>query len=462
MNTQINETWALVLKDMKGKFSVGSFNTLFNQTALLSLEEDIATIATPSPMILDLLYKRCQNDIKTSLDQHTGRSNEILFIVKTISNSQIKKASKQKEPDDLFTPATPTPPTSQQSSQQPVMVGHLPRVRTDYNFSTFAVSGSNQLAFVSSQNVAKNPGKSYNPFFIYGPVGVGKTHLMHAIANALYQQNPDSRIIYITSEEFTNEVIEAIRNNETAKMKRRFRTVSLLLIDDIQFIEGKDKVQEELFHTFNILIDQGSQICLSSDRPPQEIKKLEKRLSSRFAGGLTVDIEAPDFELKTAILLKKAEKYKQELPIEVAKLIADNAEDTRSLEGLLLRIITMATTNGGEITLELAQKAIGTKEEEKRGSLHADDVVKEICKFYNIKSTQLKGPKRDAGLVKARQITMYMLYRDLKMTYVEIGNILGGRDHTTIMHGVGKIDGQLENNVNISEDISGIKRLLQV
>jgi chromosomal replication initiator protein len=285
---------------------------------------------------------------------------------------------------------------------------------------------------------------------------------MHAIANEVYQKQPDSKIIYITSEEFTNEVVEAIRTNETSKMKKRFRSALLLLIDDIQFIEGKERVQEELFHTFNILIDQGSQIVLSSDRPPEEIKRLEKRLSSRFAGGLTVDIETPDFELKTAILLIKARKFGVDLPIEVAKLLAEQATDARTLEGLLLRLITMATTQNIAITPELAARVLGKAEEETRGHLHADDVIRTVCDFYQIKPTQLRGPKRDASIVKARQVTMFLLKNKMGLTYTEIGNLLGGRDHTTIMHGVEKIELLVDNKAAIVEDITRITRQLKV
>ena len=240
-------------------------------------------------------------------------------------------------------------------------------------------------------------------------------------------------------------------------MKKRFRSAYLLIIDDIQFIEGKEKVQEELFHTFNILIDQGSQICLSSDRPPQEIKKLEKRLSSRFAGGLTVDIAQPDFELKAAIIGIKAQKYGFAITPDVVALLAENAKDTRTLEGLVLRLVTQATTTNQEITMELAHKSLGLIHEEKRGHLHPDDVVKGICDYYNIKPTQLKGPKRDASLVRARQVCMYILYKDLGLTYVEVGNLLGGRDHTTIMHGVDKVENYVQNKDKVGEDIMRIK-----
>ena len=244
-------------------------------------------------------------------------------------------------------------------------------------------------------------------------------------------------------------------------MKKKFRSAKLLIIDDIQFIEGKEATQEELFHTFNILIDNGSQICLPSDRPPQEITKLEARLSSRFAGGLTVDISAPDFELKAAIVGIKAKKYGFEIPSEVTTLLAEQAEDTRTLEGLLLRIITQATTLNSPITLELAQRALSNMIEEKRRDIHADDVISYVCSYYNIKTTQLKGPKRNAELVKARQVTMYLLHKELGITLVEVGNLLGGRDHTTIMHGVDKITKLVDNKAKVSEDILGITKFLR-
>lgn len=451
MENNLATLWQAVLSELKTKVSDGNFSMVLKPTALLSLEDDIATIAAPSPMILNLLQKRFAADIKQLIQKQTGRETDVLFVVKHIPTATKKREGLTPLFEESQPAAKPVQP----------LVGHLPRVRPEFTFDNFVVSSSNQLAFVSAQTVASNIGQSYNPLFIYGPVGVGKTHLMHAVANSVYQKNPGKKIIYITSEEFTNEVVEAIRNNDTAKMKKRFRSAYILLIDDIQFIEGKDRVQEELFHTFNILIDQGSQICLTSDRPPQEIKKLEKRLSSRFAGGLSVDVGKPDLELKTAILLKKAEKFGRELPTEVALFLAENAEDTRSLEGLLLRVITQATAAGTEITIELAQKALGHVVAERKQHLHPDDVINHVCEYFNIKTTQLKGPKRDASLVKARQICMYLLYRELGLTYVEIGNLLGGRDHTTIMHGVDKIAKNVDNKDKVTVDILGITKFLR-
>jgi chromosomal replication initiator protein len=459
---ELSTIWQHVLNDLKKEVSQGNFIAFLKPTNLASLDDGIATITAPSVMILNLLEKRFSTTIKTLLDTYTKQDVALFFSVKAtaVDHSQELKDA------PLFSGAQTQSPlvTGAEigtTGQPTLSVGHLPRVRSDYTFSNFAVSGSNQVAFVAASTVAANIGKAYNPLFLYGPVGVGKTHLMHAIANEIYHKQPDKKIIYITSEEFTNEVVEAIRNNDTGKMKRRFRSAYILLIDDIQFIEGKDRVQEELFHTFNILIDQGSQIALSSDRPPQEIKKLEKRLSSRFAGGLTVDIEKPDFELKTAILKKKAEKFGHEMPMDVAMLLANSAEDTRTLEGLLLRLITLATTQNSLITIDLAQKALGKEVEEARGHLHAEDVIKTVCDFYQIKPTLLRGPKRDASLARARQVAMYLLKIELNLTHMEIGHMLGGRDHTTVMHGVEKIRKLVDNKDKIYEDISGITRTLR-
>lgn len=442
--------WQSVLKEMQKTVSKGNYITLFRPTDLVSLDHGVATISAPSTMVMDLLRKRFGTELKAHLDRLTGEAYTLEFVIRTAPTRQEPSPETPSAP--LFTEAPATVPLS---------LGHLPRVRPDYTFPNFAVSSSNQLAFTAAQTVAARLGTAYNPLFLYGPVGVGKTHLMQAVANDAYHKTPTMKIIYLTSEEFTNEVIEAIGTNSTGSMKRKFRTAHLLIIDDVQFFEGKEKVQEELFHTFNILIDNGAQIILSSDRPPQEIKKLEKRLSSRFAGGLTVDIGEPDFELRTAILQKKAEKFGHVLPINVAKMIAERANDTRSLEGLLLRVITQAQLAHQELTETIALEALGNTADEKPERLHSDEVIQAVCDFYRIKSTQLKGPKRDASLVRARQITMYLLKKELQLTLVEIGNLLGGRDHTTVMHGVDKIEALVENQPAVSADIRGITKALR-
>lgn len=454
----INKLWGTVLGEIETEVSRANFLTLFKHTALLSVTETSATIATPSTMVIDLLQKRFSLIIKKVLEKHLGHAVDLVFVPKTIQRGGDEKSGPlfgQGQHSQTHATATPSNIASR----------HLQRVRPEFTFDAMAVSSSNQLAFVSAQTVAKNLGASYNPLFIYGPTGVGKTHLMQAIANEVFKKTPEKTVIYITSEEFTNDVVEAIRSNDTSRMKKRFRSADLLLIDDVQFIAGKDRVQEELFHTFNILIDNAAQVVLSSDRPPHEIKKFEKRLSSRFAAGLTVDIEPPDFELRSAILLIKAKKYATELPIDAAKQIAQMTLDVRSLEGVLLRIITESKTKNEEITTDLVEHVLrGRKAADSARSLHPDEVVRGVCSFYNIKATLLKGPKRDASLVRARHITMYLLKKELRLTLVEIGNVLGGRDHTTVMHGVTKIELLLSTpeavKTRVSGDILGITKML--
>lgn len=440
MPQDVENLWKKALGEIQTEVSSANFLTLFKGTSLLSFDDNVATIAAPSAMIIDLLNKRFYQIIKNAVDKNTKSDAQIIFVPRAITTP-----SREGTAGPLFS----------SFSEKPKTVGHLPRIRQEFTFQTFAVSGSNQLAYVSATAVAKKIGAAYNPLFIYGPVGVGKTHLMQAVANEIYQKEPNRKILYITSEEFTNEVVEAIRTNETAKMKRRFRNLDLLMIDDVQFVAGKERVQEELFHTFNILVDNSSQIILTSDRPPSEIKKVEKRLLSRFAGGLTVDVDSPDFELRCAILLTKAKKFNFDLSIETAKVIAERTEDTRELEGLLLRVMTQASSLQEDASPDLAKRALSKNGMVKK-SAKPEEIISTICDFYTIKPTQLKGTKRDAKLVRARQACMFVLKKDVGLTYSEIGNLLGGRDHTTIMHGVGKIENLLSERV-VSEETLGIK-----
>jgi len=450
---QNNELWQKILKDIKKEVSLPTYSTFFKEATLLDIQENTATIGVPYLMLADMIKKKYMSHLSSNFSKHYGKSVSFSFA------SYVVKKKTDDKPAPLF--AQISQKQEKTADCDRIGVGHLPRVRSDFTFEALAVSDSNRLAFESAKKVAGSLGGTYNPLFIYGPVGVGKTHLMQAIANHVYKENPSLKIIYITSEEFTNEVVEAIRSADTAKMKRRFRTANLLIIDDVQFIAGKDKVQEELFHTFNFLIDSGAQIALSSDRPPQDIKKLESRLSSRFSGGLTVDIESPDFEMRTAIILKKAEKSGFPMPIEVAKAIAEKEQDVRALEGALTRVITEVKTEGKSLSVNLAEKTLNDNKEPKSLRLHSDDIIEQTCIFYNVKKTQLTGPRRQAFLVRARQVSMYLLKKEMGLPLEEIGNILGGRDHTTIMHGVEKVEIMRTEVPALNEEILGITKMLR-
>lgn len=421
----------------------GIFISFFKDTELLGIEDDIATIGAPSSMVSDYVEKRYYSLIKRSLDAKTNRNLSLAFSIISPKNEAAKSS-----PGPLFKDVE-----RQSVRKRP------PRIKNDYTFEKFAVSESNQLAFTAAQAVALTPGDKYNPLFLYGTVGVGKTHLMHAIANQVFEQDENSSVLYLTTEEFTNEVVEAIRDRSTTNLRRKFRNVNLLLLDDIQFLSGKEKVQEELFHTFNSLIEKGNQVIFSSDRPPSELKKIEARLASRFEGGLTIDIEPPDFELRTAILLTKSEKFNIPLTLDMAKTVAEKITNTRVLEGFLLRLDQYLSAKGIESPdKETINRVLGKTREEPE-KIKPDDIIEAICEQYSIKPTQLKGKKRDAYLVKPRHICMFLL-KNAGLTHSEIGNQLGGRDHTTVMHAVEKVESMISNSREFNEEILLIKQRL--
>ncbi len=437
----MDDIWKQVLAEIQVEVSQPRFIAFFKSTHLLSLEDSIATVAAPNTMTADLLEKNYYALIKKTLEKKAGGNISLLFTIKRVEGGVKKDAG------PLF-------------SEKPVSKNRPARIREDYTFDSLAVSDSNQLAYTAAYAVATEPGGKYNPLFLYGSVGVGKTHLMHAIANTVFEKNKNATIVYLTTEEFTNEMVEAIQTKSTSRLRKRFRNVNLLLLDDIQFLSGKEKIQEELFHTFNTLIDNHGQVIFSSDRPPYEIKKIEARLASRFESGLTIDIQPPDFELRTAILLIKSKKHGLNLDPEFAKRAAEKITEPRALEGFLLKLITLlGMSDESKITESLIDKALGNLREE-RPSLHPDDVIRVVCEHYNIKPTQLRGTRRDSQFVKPRHVCMYLLKEDLKITLVEIGNLLGGRDHTTIMHGVNKIREQKEANPQVQEELVKIKKEL--
>jgi len=438
----MEDIWNSVLAEIEVQVSKPQFMTFFKGTSLVSIESSVATISSPAPMTSDYIEKRYYSLIKQALDKKTNQNNSLVFIVKKIISPD------QTETGPLFAP-TPQPSSKR---NRPF------RIKEEYTFESLAVSESNSLAYAAASAVALEPGTKYNPLYLYGTVGVGKTHLMNAIANDLFDKNPKASILYMTTEEFTNEIVESIQTKQTTQMRKRFRNVDLLLLDDIQFLTGKEKVQEELFHTFNTLIDKNKQVVFSSDRPPHEIKKIEARLISRLEGGLNIDIQAPDFELRSAILMLKSSKRGINLTVDSAKKIAEQITDTRGLEGIMLKLVGLLSTSPtGEIDDNLIDKALGQKRVERK-HVHPDDVINTICNYFDIKPTQLKGTKRTASLVRSRQICMYLLKEEFGLTFSDIGNILGGRDHTTIMHGVDKIKAMSLNGSSTNEEIMLIKR----
>jgi len=452
-----NKVWNVVLENLKLTLSSANFATWFPLTFIIQFKEidkerQITEIGCPSIFVSNTIENRYYGLIKEALDKATDKKNDLVFVIKQNTAQSVKSKEKQNEP--LF----------EVKKEGDEVAEAIKRVglRPDFNFDTFAVSSTNQMAHAAAVAVAQSPGKAYNPLFLYGGVGVGKTHLMQAVAHNLLTRLPRAKLIYCMGEEFTNEIVNAIREKTTKEFKQKYRSARLLLVDDIQFIAGKTAVQEEFFHTFNAIWRVGGQIVLTSDCKPDEISKLEDRLKSRFEGGLTIDIQPPDFELRTAILLIKAQQKGLKLPMDVAQLIASNITSTRKLEGFLIRLMTEAQTRKIEITPELARALLGQNEENNlpQKLVKPKEVISAVVSYFDLRMADITGPKRDKEMVYARQITMYLLRSDLKVSLMDIGRFLGDRDHTTIMYGVEKITNLLPKSEDLRVDIMGIRKKL--
>ena len=438
--------WQTVLADLQLQVSKVVFQTLISQTSLEVLNETEAVINCHNPMLINLIEKRYQTLIKETLKHYTQKDLNLTF------RALRKKSNGDHIDGPLFRAKTAV-------YEIPV---NIERLNKDYTFANFAVSSTNQMAYAAATAVSKTPGLSYNPLFLYGSTGVGKTHLMQAIGHSVQENNPRLKMIFSTGEEFTNEIIEAISNKTTTSFKKKYRRVDLLMIDDVQFIAGKYSIQEEFFHTFNAVYQAKKQIVITSDRPPEEIDKLEARLRSRFEGGLTIDIGAPDFELRTAILLIKAKQRRVDLPIEAAKLLSANIENPRKLEGILIRVISESQIKDIPLDSELVKSVLGKtlKIPPKEKIFEPEEVVRAVSSFYNLKVSELKGGKRDKIFSLPRQILYYILRTEVGTGLAEIGELLGGRDHTTVLYGVRKISDLIGSDEKIRVDIVGIKNRL--
>ena len=329
-----------------------------------------------------------------------------------------------------------------------------------YTFDTFVVGSNNKFAQAAAMGVAENPGSKFNPFFIYGGVGLGKTHLMQAIGNEVLRQNPSASVLYVSSENFTNQLINALKDQSMDKFREKYRNIDVLLIDDIQFIAGKRSTQEEFFNTFNSLHDAQKQIILSCDRPPMEIDQLDDRLRSRFEWGLTADIQAPDYETRLAILRKKIQLESIVIDDEILSLIATNIDSNiRQLEGIINKLIAKASLTETPITIEMAQKAIDDIKGETK-VISSDYIQDIIAKYFNITVSDLKGQKRSADVTFPRQIAMYLCRNVAQMSMPQIGRDFGNRDHTTVMHSCDKIEKEIKKDGNTKLIVESVKNLL--
>jgi len=433
------QAWQTALGQLQMEMSKASYDTWVRETRLINYQEGNFTIGVQNAYARDWLEQRLTNTVTSTLTGIMDRPIGVEFIVHSGSKNGGEHAPQ----------AEATPDTLQNDNTT---------LAPKYTFENFVVGSSNRLAHAASFAVAENPARAYNPLFLYGGVGLGKTHLLYAIGNTCYNNN--LRVLYVSSEEFTNDLITAIRNHTTQAFREKYRLIDVLLIDDIQFIAGKESTQEEFFHTFNTLHGQDKQIVISSDRPPKAMLTLEERLRSRFEWGLTADIQAPDYETRLAILQFKAERTGRAVPNEIMELIARRMQSNiRELEGALTRVIAYSDLRDMPLTPELVNAALGDLLPRQR-ELSPETVVETVAASFGIPTERLLGRDRSRQIALPRQVAMYLLREDANLSLPQIGLVLGGRDHTTVMYGCGKIADLLERDHRLRRKVLEIRERL--
>ena len=448
MDADLKNLWAKTLDIIKSELSEVSFNTWIKSCEPISISNNTIKISVPNSFTQDILDKRYKVLVANSIKAVCSKMYNIEFII--VSDTSIS------DTDDMKNHS------SQRSKSIIVNDEMSSTLNPKYTFDSFVIGNSNRFAHAASLAVAESPAKAYNPLFIYGGVGLGKTHLMHAIGHYILDGNPNARVVYVSSEKFTNELINAIKDDKNEEFRNKYRNVDVLLIDDIQFIAGKERTQEEFFHTFNALHDANKQIILSSDRPPKEIPTLEDRLRSRFEWGLIADIQVPDFETRMAILKKKADVENLNVANEVMGYIATKIKSNiRELEGALIRIIAYSSLTNREVTVDLATEALKDIISKKQGKHITIDSIQDIvASYFNLRIEDLKSQRRTRNVAYPRQIAMYLSRKLTDMSLPKIGEEFGGRDHTTVIHAYEKISGNLKTDDSLQHTINDLTKKL--
>ncbi len=475
--------WSTALGTLQVQTSRQEFNTWLRIASLLALENGIATIGAPSAFFKEGLEKRYISSLREVLSDLVGVPVQVRIVIapSQTARADAKPGTREYEQD------TEAMNGFDQHSHNGVGSGHngvasgagvqRPMQQLDlttamrsgvlnsrYTFDRFIIGSSNRLASAACMAVAEHPAMAYNPLFLYGGVGLGKTHLLHAIGNYALDRDPEISVMYVSSEKFTNDLINSIRRQQTEEFRLRYRSIDILLIDDIQFIAGKESTQEEFFHTFNTLHSAGKQIVISSDRPPKAILTLEERLRSRFEWGLIVDVQLPDLETRTAILRAKAEQMLGYIPAEVIDFLAHRIQSNiRELEGCLNRVVAYAQMYGTTVSVETAGAALADLlDNSRRKRITTDAILREVADFYGCDLRALQGRGRSRNIVVPRQVAMYLLREETESSLMDIGKSLGGRDHTTVIYGCDKISEEIATDSRLRQEVMTIRdRLYQ-
>lgn len=444
----IKENWDLIKETLRNEYDLSdiSYSTWIAPLNFYQVKDDIVTILIPSDQAhaLNYISNKYKSFFQVTISEMMDHTYDISFILeKDAGNDSI----------DTIYPSSHIYNINYESAN----------LNPKYKFDTFVVGSNNKFAHSASLAVAESPGEAYNPLYLYSGAGLGKTHLMHSIGRFILEQNPNTKVLYVTSEVFTNEVIESIRSGNAAKMNKlreKYRTVDVLLIDDIQFIIGKESTQEEFFHTFNTLHSAGKQIILSSDKPPKEMETLEERFRSRFEWGLIADIQPPDYETRMAILEKNAEISNKKIDNEILQYIATNIKSNiRELEGAFNKIIAFSKLNNVDINLTYAEEALkDIIYPDKNKEITPSLIINVTAEYFGISSEDITSKKRNSEFVMPRQVAMYLCREMTDASFSNIGKIFGNKDHTTVIHGVNKISEEIVNNDDIKNKINNIKK----
>lgn len=442
-----DQTWNFLLNRFKENLADLSYNTWIQSAKCIDIQDNTITIQVPSKLHKDYWENNLITTTVEYLYEYTNTEFSPVVLTEYEVSQQHNEQNVQIHPTASF----------QSNTEEQANL-----LNEKYTFDSFVIGKGNQMAHAAALVVAEEPGSIYNPLFFYGGVGLGKTHLMHAIGHRLLELKPQANVKYVTSEKFTNDFINSIQYNTAEEFRQEYRQVDLLLVDDIQFFANKESTQEEFFHTFNALYDQRKQIVLTSDRLPNEIPKLEERLVSRFAWGLSVDITPPDLETRIAILRSKAEAENLEIPDSTLSYIAGQIESNiRELEGALLRVQAYSTIENKEITTSLAADALKSMlPQEKKTGRDINDIKKEVARFYDVSVEDIDGKKRVQHIVKPRQVAMYLSREITGESFPKIGKEFGGKDHTTVLYAHDKIQDQLNIDLDLKHEIDEIKNKL--
>lgn len=459
--------WQAVLGEIELSVSRGNFVTWFKPAQLLRCDEEVAVIGVPNVFIKNQLERKYNDLLIDTLHKNGMNPGRIEFKIHTVTNKRpleepAQTSTASSEPQQAqFMPA-PSGPAAVMPGGAGGNAGHTYRqgINDRYTFENFIVGSGNELAYAACQAIAAQPGTKYNPLFLYGGVGIGKTHLMQAVGNSVLAANPRAHVVYATSEQFLQEFVDALRFKKISDFADFYRRADVLIVDDIQFIAGKEKVQEEFFHTFNALHQAQKQIIISSDKSPKEIPTLEERLKSRFVWGMSIDMQIPDFETRCAIVQTKADSHAIELPRDVVDYLANSVTtNIRELEGALNQLLAFCEMRGLEPNLAIVSGLLGAAKSRPK-HISAKQIIERTARHFQVTVDEILGSKRDKDIVVPRQVAMYILRSELHLSFPKIARELGRKDHTTAIHSVEKIEKEMHFDSDIRDAVTNIKELL--